>query len=281
MRDFYGTVVAAPYLRSQFLILEPVFEFLQHYLGSDLKAAGLIILNLILIESLLSIDNAAVLATMVMDLPDEHDRRKALKIGLFLAYIFRGTALVFASWLIQINFLKLIGGGYLLYLSIHFFYKYFKERATIMQMQGDELEPQVKHPKKIPGLSLFWSVVLQVEVMDLTFSLDNVFAAVAFTDNIYLVCLGVFIGIITMRVVAGYFVVLMERFPFLDKVAFAIVGLLGLKLCVSFICHHFEHTAFCMMAENEQADMYFSLTTVCLFVLPILVAMVAGRKSKP
>ncbi len=239
----------------------------------------MVILNLILIESLLSIDNAAVLATMVMDLPDEKQRRKALKIGLILAYIFRGTALFFASWLIKINVLKLLGGGYLLYLCIAYFYKHFTKKENILQIEGEELQAEIKHPKRIFGLSLFWSVVLQVEVMDLTFSLDNVFAAVAFTNNIYLVCLGVFIGIVTMRIVAGYFVLLMERFPFLDMIAFGIIGLLGLKLCVSFACHHFAESIFCQIVESERADLYFSLTTVGLFVLPILISLLLKRRK--
>ena len=46
--------------------------------GASLAIIG----NLIIIESLLSVDNAAVLATMVMDLPN-HQRDKALKYGLF------------------------------------------------------------------------------------------------------------------------------------------------------------------------------------------------------
>ena len=45
--------------------------------------------------------NAAVLATMVMDLP-EKDRKRALRIGLILAYFFRGTALIFAIALLPI-----------------------------------------------------------------------------------------------------------------------------------------------------------------------------------
>jgi predicted tellurium resistance membrane protein TerC len=57
-----------------------------------LQQAILIILNLIIIESLLSVDNAAVLATMVMDLPKEQ-REKALKYGIIGAYVFRGICL--------------------------------------------------------------------------------------------------------------------------------------------------------------------------------------------
>lgn len=70
---------------------------------------------LILIESLLSVDNAAVLATMVMDLPKEQ-RNKALKYGIIGAYVFRGICLILAGFLVTIWWLKPIGGLYLLYL---------------------------------------------------------------------------------------------------------------------------------------------------------------------
>ena len=66
-----------------------------------LQQAILIILNLIIIESLLSVDNAAVLATMVMDLPKEQ-REKALKYGIIGAYVFRGICLVLAASLVKI-----------------------------------------------------------------------------------------------------------------------------------------------------------------------------------
>jgi len=47
--------------------------------------------------------------------------------------------------------------------------------------------------------------------MDLAFSIDNVFAAVAFTDNLWLIMIGVFIGILAMRFVAQSFVKLIEN----------------------------------------------------------------------
>ena len=251
-------------------------QFFSHFLEPNPQAALLVVLNLILIESLLSVDNAAVLATMVMDLPDK-DRKRALRIGLFLAYLFRGTALLFASVLIKISWLKLLGGGYLLYLCIHFFYKETVKHEHILDIEKEELSDKVKHPKRIFGLNQFWSTVLMVEVMDMTFSIDNVFAAVAFTKNIYLVCLGVFIGIITMRIVAGYFVKLMERFPFLDTVAFLVIGILGLKLCLGFYCEQFgAGTNLCELLDNERTDLIFSLSTVALFILPVLSSLVFG-----
>lgn len=86
-----------------------------------------IIGNLILIESLLSVDNAAVLATIVMDLP-ENQRKKALKYGILGAYVFRGLALIFASVLISVWWLKPLGGLYLIYISVDWFIKNKKHK---------------------------------------------------------------------------------------------------------------------------------------------------------
>ncbi|MFN8288303.1 MAG: DUF475 domain-containing protein [Chitinophagales bacterium] len=249
--------------------MQGITEFFSHFIQPDPKTALLVVFNLVIIESLLSIDNAAVLATMVMDLP-QNQRKKALRIGLILAYIFRGTALVFASFLIKVSWLKLLGGGYLLYLCVDFFIKKIYKDEDVMEIEGEKMGEGAKHPRKLPFLNLFWSTVVMVEVMDMTFSLDNVFAAVAFTDNIYLVCTGVFIGIITMRIVAGYFVKLMERFPFLDTVAFLIIGILGIRLCLDFFCVYFESNIICQLLENKHANFYFSIFTVTIFVLPIL-----------
>src|SRR5690606_25152706 len=79
-----------------------------------------VILNLILIESLLSVDNAAVLATMVLDLPKDQ-RKKALKYGIIGAYVFRGICLLFASLLIEVWWFKPVGGIYLLMLALKYF----------------------------------------------------------------------------------------------------------------------------------------------------------------
>jgi YkoY family integral membrane protein len=263
--------------------VESILQFFSHFLEPDPKTALLVVLNLILIESLLSVDNAAVLATMVMDLP-EKDRKRALRIGLILAYIFRGTALVFASILIKISWLKLLGGAYLVYLCGHFFYKEIFKHEHILDIEKEELNEGIKHPKKMLGLNAFWSTVIMVEAMDMTFSIDNVFAAVAFTKNIYLVCLGVFIGIITMRIVAGYFVKLMERFSFLDTVAFLVIGILGIKLCLGFYCEQYgQGTWFCNLFLSEKADLFFSLSTVVIFALPILTSVLFGfpKSNKP
>lgn len=243
-------------------------DFLHYILGDDIQAGLLIILNLIVIESLLSVDNAAVLATMVLDLPKEQ-RNKALKYGIIGAYVFRGICLLIAGWLVKIWFLKPIGGFYLLWLA----YSYFKNKHTV-KTEEETVDKQKSwlYRSTVGALGTFWSTVALVEVMDLAFSIDNVFAAVAFTDHMPLIYIGVFIGILAMRFVAQGFVKLLEKYPFLETVAFLVIGVLGLKLSLSLYTHFAEGTAIAKFIDSEKFDLFISIFTVSIFVLPVLTS---------
>jgi YkoY family integral membrane protein len=236
--------------------------------GLSIQQALLIILNLILIESLLSVDNAAVLATMVMDLPKEQ-RAKALKYGILGAYIFRGICLLLAAWLIKIWWLKPLGGLYLIYL----FVSYVITKRT-PEIEDDTLNKRehIFYKYTLGLLGKFWATVALVEVMDLAFSLDNVFAAVAFTDNIKLIWIGVFIGILAMRFVAQSFVKLMEEYPFLETAAFAVIGILGMKLFLSLPAHFFHESPIFKFIESERFDLIISLLTFMTFFIPIITS---------
>jgi len=223
-----------------------------------------IICNLILIESLLSVDNAAVVATMVLDL-NKNERKKALSYGIIGAYIFRGICLFFAEYMIQIWWLKPLGGFYLLYLFIN----YFAKRSKPKKDGPVDKQKSAFYRKIISVVGPFWATVILVEVMDLAFSIDNVFAAVAFTNNIILVWVGVFIGILAMRVVARGFVVLMDRYPFLEVAAFIVLGILGFKLSMSLYEHFYPDTFVTKCLTDEKADWITSLLTILVFVLPL------------
>ncbi len=246
-------------------------DFLHNILGNDIQAGLLIILNLIVIESLLSVDNAAVLATMVMDLPKDQ-RSKALKYGIIGAYVFRGICLFLAAWLVKIWWLKPIGGFYLLYLT----FDYFMKKNSKKEDGEDEIDKSKNRLyKSTVGLvGTFWATVALVEVMDLAFSIDNVFAAVAFTDHIWLIYIGVFIGILAMRFVAQAFVKLMEKFSFLETVAFIVIGVLGIKLISSFFTHYAPKSQISQLIEGEKTDMFVSIFTVAVFVVPVITSLV-------
>ncbi len=243
-----------------------MFQFLEQLFGTDVESAAVIVFNLIIIESLLSVDNAAVLATMVMDLP-AHLRSRALRYGIIGAYVFRGLCLLFAAHLIQVWWLKPLGGLYLLYLA----YDFIQSKST-PQTEDDTLNKQEKWFYRITlgWMGPFWATVVAVEVMDLAFSMDNVFAAVAFTDNIYLICTGVFIGILAMRFVAQWFVRLLERYPYLEYSAFIVIGILGLKLFLALPCHFCRDEDWAKHIEGEEADLIVSIITAGFFFVPML-----------
>ncbi len=228
-----------------------------------------IIGNLIIIESLLSVDNAAVLATMVMDLPQKQ-RNRALKYGIFGAYFFRGVAMIFAAALIKIWWLKPLGGLYLLYLV----YSWYKSKQTetkaddVIDKNGNWL-----YRITVGTIGNFWATVCLVELMDMAFSIDNVFAAVAFTPNIILVCVGVFIGILAMRFIAQWFVKLMEQYAFLETAAFIVIGILGLKLVSSLYEHFLPESSISKFLGSHAADIGISVTTVAIFFIPIMTCM--------
>ncbi|ABL65793.1 TerC family protein [Chlorobium phaeobacteroides] len=232
-------------------------------------ASFLIVLNLVLIESLLSVDNAAVLATMVMDLPPK-ERSAALKYGIIGAYLFRGLCLLFAAFLVKIWWLKPLGGIYLLYLV----WNWIKGKKTV-ETKDDYFDKQdnwfYKHT--VGSLGVFWSTVILIELMDLAFSIDNIFAAVAFTDNIILIWFGVFIGILAMRFVAQGFVRLMELYPFLETCAFIVIGVLGVKLSVSVFEHFYPQAPLSRFLQGHEADIITSAVTVAIFLVPVLTSL--------
>lgn len=251
-------------------------DILHSLLGEDIKAGLLIVLNLIVIESLLSVDNAAVLATMVLDLPKEQ-RAKALRYGIIGAYVFRGICLLLAAWLVKIWWLKPLGGLYLLYLA----FSYFKNKSAEKgEEEAIKKEESWLYKSTVGMIGPFWATVALVELMDLAFSIDNVFAAVAFTDHVFLIYTGVFIGILAMRFVAQAFVKLMEKFTFLEAIAFIVIGVLGIKLTSSLYTHFYPQTALAHAIEGEQTDMYVSIFTVAIFVLPVLSSLLFNFPKK-
>lgn len=251
-------------------------EILHHFLGADLHQALFVILNLILIESLLSVDNAAVLSVMVMDLP-ETQRNKALHYGIIGAYVFRGICLLLASWLVKIIWLKAIGGLYLLYLT----YGYFKGKQT-EEKDDDYVDKNSNwiYKMTVGTIGIFWATVALVEVMDLAFSMDNVFAAVAFTPNIYLILIGVFVGILAMRFVAQVFVKLITNFPFLENVAFVVIGLLGIKLILSYIGDMFKGQPWTEYVNGHSADLWTSLVTMTVFFVPVITSLLFNYPNR-
>jgi len=171
------------------------------------------------LEGLLSADNALVMAIMVLGLPQTH-HRAALRYGLIGGFAFRIIATMLASSLIQVGWIRLVGGLYLLYLT----YTHFRGG------EGTDDRRQVPVAKAMLGLSPFWATVVRVELINLAFSIDSILVAVAMSPKLWVVVTGGILGIVAMRLVVGQLLALVQRYPALVDGAFIIIAWVGFKL---------------------------------------------------
>jgi YkoY family integral membrane protein len=186
---------------------------------SDFLTIGL----LVALEGLLSADNALVLAILVLGLP-KAQQQKALRYGILGAFFFRTVATLLAVYLIRLGWVKLAGAAYLLYLV----YRHFSS--------GDAGERQAKHEAKPAfGLSAFWATVVKVELTDIVFAIDSILVAVAMSPKTWVVITGGILGIITMRLVIGRLLALVERYPPLVDGAFIIIAWVAIKLLIEYL----------------------------------------------
>jgi YkoY family integral membrane protein len=187
---------------------------------SDLLTIAL----LVLLEGLLSADNALVLAILVLGLP-RHQQRQALRYGILGAFAFRIIATLIAASLINYGWVKLVGAGYLLYLS----YKHFFGEG------GGEERRAIKPARPWLGLSAFWATVVKVELTDIVFAVDSILVAVAMSSKQWVIVTGGVLGIITMRLVIGQLLVIVRRYPALVDGAFIIIAWVGIKLLIEYL----------------------------------------------
>jgi YkoY family integral membrane protein len=186
---------------------------------SDVLTVGL----LVVLEGLLSADNALVVAVMILGLP-RRQQKLALRYGLVGAFAFRVIATLLAVYLIRLAWVKLLGGLYLLYLTYQHFF------------QSGDAEQRTKPRPAKPwlGLSARWGTILKVELVNVAFSVDSILVAVAISSKTWVVLTGGLLGIVAMRVVISQLLMIVRRYPALVDGAFVIIALVAAKLLVEY-----------------------------------------------
>ena len=240
----------------------------------DIAIVGL----LIVLEGVLSIDNALVLGILAKRLPKRQQGR-ALTYGLVGAFVFRVIAIATASYLLSWTVAKLLGGLYLVYISVkHFFFEEEKEHlevgadgqpVVIDDATGKPLTAQraeeVAHahssvlayetppPAAKGGSAKFWPTVLVIELTDVAFAIDSILAAIAMVSTVpkpagqrwhpklWVVITGGMLGVILMRFAAVLFIRLLERFPRFEVSAYLLVIIIGLKLIADWMFNSGDH----------------------------------------
>jgi tellurite resistance protein TerC len=194
---------------------------LQEFLAGLSVIAGLVVL-----EGLLSVDNVLGIAALANELPASQ-QKKAIRVGLFLAYLFRVLALFVAGWLATNTWVRWLGAGYLIWLM-----------SSHLTKDHDPAEDGTGHkPVKIKKPRTFNIVLLQIGLMDLSLSIDNVIAAVGLAPKnpngdpvMWPIYAGVLIAILALQQIAPHAMNLLKKYPILEPTAFVLIGYVGALL---------------------------------------------------
>lgn len=185
----------------------------------DLLLGLPVIASLVIIEGLLSVDNVLGIAALAKELP-EHQQRKAIRLGLAGAYVFRVMALLVAAWLIANTWVRWLGAGYLVWLMC--------SHLTRHHHPDDSGKPKHVAPTLMGAL-------LQIGLMDLSLSMDNVIAAVGLAPKdpltqlpvMWPIYTGVLIAILALQAIAPHAMKLLRKYPVLEPTAFILIGFVG------------------------------------------------------
>lgn len=248
--------------------------------GQTFELADLVKIGfLVVLEGALSIDNALVLGMLARRLP-KHQQAKALTYGLVGALVFRVIAICTVGLLVKWWVVKLLGGGYLIYISVkHFFFESKHEDAEVVRLDdrghpilvhedsgvpvadaesADEINARTPLPLDIqdplPGQAMkfagFWSTVVVIELTDIAFAVDSIMAAIGFIPTVpedqwnpklWVVIAGGFMGVILMRFAAKFFIGLLEKFPRFELAAYVLVIVIGAKLVIDWQFNSSKH----------------------------------------
>lgn len=210
-------------------MLDRIFDYLHFHFSVE---ASIVLLILVLLEAVLSADNAIALAAIAQGLEDKNLERQALNIGLVVAYVLRITLLLTATEVQKFWQFELIGAAYLLWLV---FQHFTAEEAADDHHHG-------------PRFANLWQAIPVIAFTDLAFSLDSVTTAIAVSQETWLVITGTTIGIVTLRFMAGLFIRWLDEFANLEDAGYITVALVGLRLLLKVVNDDFVPPEWLMIA---------------------------------
>jgi YkoY family integral membrane protein len=177
---------------------------------------------LVSLELLLSADNAIALAAIARKQSDPALERRALNLGVLMAFVLRVALILMAQWVLAFPPIQLLAGGYLLWLC------YQHWRPTDL---ADDAKTSLD---SAPTVS-FRRTVITLAVTDLAFSIDSVAAAVAISDQLLLVITGALIGVVALRFTSGLFIHWLKIYSRLESAGYLAVAFVGFKLLIQLV----------------------------------------------
>jgi YjbE family integral membrane protein len=167
---------------------------------------------------ILSGDNAVVIGLAAAGLPP-HLRARAVLFGIVAAAVLRIIFSIFATYLLSLWWVDIVGGLALLYIAWGF-WKELRHKAKDDAGEGREAEQKSL-------MAALWQIV----VADVSMSLDNVLAVAAVArNNVPMLVIGLLISIVLMGVLGGALARLLDRYKFIAYIGLALIAWIGLEL---------------------------------------------------
>jgi YjbE family integral membrane protein len=173
------------------------------------------LLSIVIIDLILAGDNAVVIAMAVRSLPKEQ-RRKGILFGSGAAVLLRVILTFFVSQMLQVNYLKLIGGALILWIAV----KLFVEGA-----------PEETLEREATSIAQAIKIIV---IADITMALDNMLAvAGASHGNLFLLLFGLGLSIPLVVFTSNLLSILMDKYPIIVYVGAAILGKVGGEMMIT------------------------------------------------
>jgi predicted tellurium resistance membrane protein TerC len=190
------------------------------------------------LEIVLGIDNIIFISILVGRLPPEL-RDKARRLGLGFAMVSRLLLLFSLSWVMGLteDLFSVAGNGFsgrdLVLLAGGLFLLYKASHEIFVEVEArDEHAPAATEDAvmKAAGAKLFWSIIGQIAIIDIVFSLDSVITAVGMVDQISVMVAAVVVSVGVMLVAAKPIGEFVDRHPSVKVLALAFLVMVGMAL---------------------------------------------------
>jgi predicted tellurium resistance membrane protein TerC len=199
--------------------------------------AWIALLTLTALELVLGIDNVVFISILAGKLPREQQPR-ARTVGLALAMLMRIALLFSISWIIRLTapLFTVIGeeiSGRDLILFAGGLFLLGKSTYEIHQrLEGEEGHGSAR------ALSSFTSVIIQIVLLDIVFSLDSVLTAIGMAEHLAVMVVAVVVAVIFMMIFAGPISGFVERHPTVKMLALSFLLLIGVTLIAEGLDRH-------------------------------------------
>lgn len=192
------------------------------------------VLSLTLLELVLGIDNIVFISILASKLPKEN-QRKARNIGLFFAMIIRICLLFAITWIMGLSktlftvFEQDISGKDIILIIGGLFLIYKSTTEIHHKISGKDEEGSVGKNKKV---NTVFSVVFQIILIDIVFSVDSILTAVGLTKIILVMVIAVIISMIMMMLFSGKISSYIEERSSIKMIALSFLMMIGLMLVI-------------------------------------------------